>query len=713
MPKWRFSLLDVVASRASLGEALQGYRVNNIYDVNDKTYLFKMHRTQGEGGGKKVLLLESGVRFHLTAFTRDKSDTPSPFTMKLRKHVRGRRLVNIRQLGMDRVVCFTFGQNEAAYHLVLELYDKGNVVLCNHAYEIVALLRSSQHLDEVNRVENKRVYPRFRELAAQQQQGKEMNAGGSAEVASADAETAVETETAAPDNDDAAQFVQWVETHLVGPDVAAGADTASTAAKPPPKKWKGKKKNKGPKVMTLKQALCRRGAPCDVDRYGPDIVEHCLLMAGLNPGTKIDEALLGRLLNEKAGEKTGDTLFQILRREPESVLAGLCAASTPAVSSNISDDGAKDTAPPKGYLLCKRLPQGDGAAVAAGAASIASIANSVSGGAAIGETKHKQAEDNGNGLLMYTGFSPVLLKQHARIMENEKDHCDDGKKSNDKSTTTILPFDTFESAVDEYFARIETQRAQRRHNQAAKAVQSKLEKMKTQQAARLAELENEQASLADHAAAIETHATLVQNATLVVNSMIAGGMEWDALWQMVTEEKRNGNPVASVISRLDLEHNSMTLLLPKLGEEAEEDDGSISSDSGSSSDEDVMSSSESEIDVEGSSNKDMKTSNKRKKNKGAKKPATLCVKIDLSLSAYQNARAYYEKVKKTKDKTVKAAEAGVRATKEAQKKTLKQIEKQKIKVSQTIIREVSGRSGPRLVLLSCVLVPSSLKRLFC
>ena len=53
---------------------------------------------------KKLLLMESGVRFHLTSFTRDKSDNPSPFTMKLRKHLRGKRLNNVKQLGMDRVV---------------------------------------------------------------------------------------------------------------------------------------------------------------------------------------------------------------------------------------------------------------------------------------------------------------------------------------------------------------------------------------------------------------------------------------------------------------------------------------------------------------------------------------------------------------------------------------------------------------------------------
>ena len=39
-------------------------------------------------------------------FYRDKSNTPSGFTLKLRKHVRTRRLEDVRQLGYDRV-CVT------------------------------------------------------------------------------------------------------------------------------------------------------------------------------------------------------------------------------------------------------------------------------------------------------------------------------------------------------------------------------------------------------------------------------------------------------------------------------------------------------------------------------------------------------------------------------------------------------------------------------
>lgn len=40
---------------------------------------------------------------------RDKSNTPSGFTLKLRKHIRTRRLEDVRQLGYDRVCNIMYG----------------------------------------------------------------------------------------------------------------------------------------------------------------------------------------------------------------------------------------------------------------------------------------------------------------------------------------------------------------------------------------------------------------------------------------------------------------------------------------------------------------------------------------------------------------------------------------------------------------------------
>ena len=45
------------------------------------------------------MLIESGVRVHLTTYERDKAQVPSNFTLKLRKHVRTRRIEKVEQLG--------------------------------------------------------------------------------------------------------------------------------------------------------------------------------------------------------------------------------------------------------------------------------------------------------------------------------------------------------------------------------------------------------------------------------------------------------------------------------------------------------------------------------------------------------------------------------------------------------------------------------------
>lgn len=60
----------------------------------------------------------------------DKPDAPSNFTLKLRKHLRTRRLEDVRQLGVDRVVDLVFGANEAAHHLILEMYAQVRVRVC-------------------------------------------------------------------------------------------------------------------------------------------------------------------------------------------------------------------------------------------------------------------------------------------------------------------------------------------------------------------------------------------------------------------------------------------------------------------------------------------------------------------------------------------------------------------------------------------------------
>lgn len=134
--KSRFSTIDIVAILSELQKYV-GMRVNQIYDIDNKTYLIRLNRSEE----KVILLFESGMRIHTTEFEWPKNPSPSGFSMKLRKHIKNKRLESITQLGSDRIIDIQFGVNDAAYHVILELYDRGNIVLTDFEYTILNILR--------------------------------------------------------------------------------------------------------------------------------------------------------------------------------------------------------------------------------------------------------------------------------------------------------------------------------------------------------------------------------------------------------------------------------------------------------------------------------------------------------------------------------------------------------------------------------------------
>ena len=44
--------------------------------------------------------------------------------MKLRKHTKNARLTCVQQVGVDRILNFTFGEGQEVMHVIVELYDQ-------------------------------------------------------------------------------------------------------------------------------------------------------------------------------------------------------------------------------------------------------------------------------------------------------------------------------------------------------------------------------------------------------------------------------------------------------------------------------------------------------------------------------------------------------------------------------------------------------------
>lgn len=109
-----------------------------MYDLNAKTYLLKLKKDQE----RSMLLIESGIRFHSVPSRKDMSKIPSGFSMKLRKHIKGKKLEDVKQVGVERVVLFQFGQGTSCFYLICEFYAGGNIILTDASFKILQLIRT-------------------------------------------------------------------------------------------------------------------------------------------------------------------------------------------------------------------------------------------------------------------------------------------------------------------------------------------------------------------------------------------------------------------------------------------------------------------------------------------------------------------------------------------------------------------------------------------
>ncbi|TKX21826.1 hypothetical protein C1H76_6323 [Elsinoe australis] len=134
--KQRFSSLDVKIIAHELAASLVSLRVANIYDLSSRIFLFKFAKPEH----REQLIVDSGYRCHLSSFARSTAAAPSAFVTRLRKSLRTRRVTAISQVGTDRVIDITF--SDGLYHLFLEFYAGGNIILTDNEYMIIGILRT-------------------------------------------------------------------------------------------------------------------------------------------------------------------------------------------------------------------------------------------------------------------------------------------------------------------------------------------------------------------------------------------------------------------------------------------------------------------------------------------------------------------------------------------------------------------------------------------
>lgn len=254
MGKTKMNALDVKASVAEM-QSLVGLRLLNAYDIQSKLFLLKF----GSGDHKQLVLIESGVRMHITELVREKPKMPSQFTFKLRKHIKSWRLDKITQWNGDRTIVMRFGTEITSFHLIVELYAKGNVILVDNDFVVLTLLRTHKDGDVKLQVKEKYVLP-----------------GGSQESGKVDSKTEVEQ----------CDRLEAMVAELV--DKANPQDS-------------------------LRQVLA------GLENFGPQLAEHAITVSGFRPNEKKAQSIQGKTSAELAHLlRPGlESAFQILRRPPD------------------------------------------------------------------------------------------------------------------------------------------------------------------------------------------------------------------------------------------------------------------------------------------------------------------------------------------------------------------------------------------------------------
>ncbi|XP_073118460.1 uncharacterized protein [Henckelia pumila] len=264
MVKVRMNTADVAAEVKCL-RRLIGMRCSNVYDLSPKTYVFKLMSSSGvteSGESEKVLLLlESGVRLHTTVYMRDKSNTPSGFTLKLRRHIRTRRLEDVRQLGYDRIILFQFGLGVNAHYVILELYAQGNILLTDSEFTVLTLLRSHRDDNKGIAIMSRHRYPVELSRVFERTTREKLEAAFESVV-----------------HEKKNEHLNNCENGNDGPDASTVKTSTQKNTKPA---GTNKNDNARAKQTTLKVVLG------EALGYGPALSEHIILDAGLTPSTKL------------------------------------------------------------------------------------------------------------------------------------------------------------------------------------------------------------------------------------------------------------------------------------------------------------------------------------------------------------------------------------------------------------------------------------------
>ncbi len=135
-------------------QPIVGTRVEKVYHSgSDLTFRLFNNRLK-----TVYLRVKVGSYLALTEY-KEKNEKPTNFAMLLRKYLNGYTLREIRQVGHERIVDLVFEKEGDKKILVLELFSKGNVILCEPSFNVIFALKRQFWADRKIQAGKKYILP--------------------------------------------------------------------------------------------------------------------------------------------------------------------------------------------------------------------------------------------------------------------------------------------------------------------------------------------------------------------------------------------------------------------------------------------------------------------------------------------------------------------------------------------------------------------------
>ena len=137
------SNVDIYTISDELNNLLSGARVDKSFQPTKDIVVVRFHVP---GTGRVDLVMQCGSRIHTSQYPLENPTTPPTFPMLLRKRIKGAHVESIKQHNFDRVVEIKV-KKDKYYTIIVELFDKGNIILLDEDNNIILPLKR-KHLSD-------------------------------------------------------------------------------------------------------------------------------------------------------------------------------------------------------------------------------------------------------------------------------------------------------------------------------------------------------------------------------------------------------------------------------------------------------------------------------------------------------------------------------------------------------------------------------------